>query len=63
MIEACDIRNLNSIFSTIESIKKKHPHFKIKIYEIDLEKYNPEDHDRLFEIISSFSVTHVNIER
>ena len=47
---------LDSIFKTIESIKKKHTYFKIKVSSIKLDEIEYSEHDNLLQILSTYKV-------
>ncbi len=47
---------LDSIFKTIESIKKKHTYFKIKVSSIKLDEIEYSEHGNLLQILSTYKV-------
>ncbi len=49
-ISAYNMKMLKSIVSTLESIKKKHTSFKIKIDSIELENFDDSEYANLVEI-------------
>ncbi len=56
------MRILDSILKTIESIKKKYSAFKIKVASVQLRKLEDSEHEKLFELLSTYNVAQLNIE-
>ncbi len=53
---------LDSIFKTIESVKKKYPAFKIKVASVHLEQWlGYSDNEKLVELLSSYKVTQLEV--
>ncbi len=55
------MRILDSIFKTIELIKKKYPAFKIKVASVELERVEYSDVEKLMELLSTYKVAELNV--
>ncbi len=52
---------LDSIFKTIELIKKKYPAFKIKVASVQLEKLEDSEHNDLVKLLSTYNIAQLNV--
>ncbi len=60
-ISAYDMAILDSIFKTIESIKKRYPFFKIKVASVELYKIYEDENEKLAELLSTYKVAELKI--
>ena len=60
-ISANDMRTLDSIFTTIESIKKRYPPFNIKVASVRLQNFNEGDDKKLFDLLTAYKVAELNV--
>ncbi len=56
------MRNLDSIFKTLESIKKKYPAFKIKVASVRLYNLKDSDNEKLVKILSTYNVAQLKLD-
>ncbi len=54
---------LDSIFKTIDSIKKKFPYFKIKVASVQLEHLYEGDGEELVKLLSTYNVAQLNFDK
>ncbi len=54
--------HLDSIFNTLESIKKKYSAFKIKVASVQLEYFFEDESEKLQELLSTYNVAQLNVE-
>ncbi len=54
---------LDSIFKTIESIKKRYPAFKIKVASVELAILCENEVEKLVGILSTYKVAQLNVIR